>query len=135
LRQRVLRAAPILVTGAGGYQKGAGSMGASAGRVSARRGGDDGADGEQVDAVLDLRDVSVADYWHQIMAAVRTLDRGPSARPSGTATWRLLVQIGDTPEVAVELPFLLAHLTHLGIRHELTRAAAGGQRLLLARTG
>ncbi len=92
----------------------------------------DGVDGvDDVDQLLDLRSAPLGDYWNRIMAAVRKLDGEPGARPP---TWRLKVLVGDTPEAAVELPHLIAHLERLDIRHELTREADGGQRLLLARS-
>jgi hypothetical protein len=108
-------------------------MGATAGRVPAVRGDDDADDGEPVDQVLELRAVPVAAYGDRLMAAVRPLDRRPGTPGVASSPWRLLVQIGDAPEVAMELPSLLAHLTRLAIRHERTRTADGGQHLRLAR--
>lgn len=84
---------------------------------------------DDVDQLLDLRRLPPSKYWERIMAAVRRLDSQPHR------VWRLKVLVGDTQDVAVELPHLIAHLEGMDIHHETTREAGGVQGLLLGRSG
>ena len=82
------------------------------------------------DRVLDLRDVPVGDYWGRIVGAIRELDAAAGAPGGG---WRLDALVGDTPDVAVELPHLLAYLTTGNVRHEAVRKE--GAQCLALRSG
>ena len=76
--------------------------------------------------VIDIERVSPGDYWNRIMDAARGLDRsrGP---------WRLAVRVADSPGAANELPHLLAHLSVVGLDHDVTRDGSGAQTLIVTR--
>jgi hypothetical protein len=88
--------------------------------------GDHGSSVTDVGDVLDLRSTAPGEYWNRIMDAVHRLDRRADA-------WSLHVFVADTPDVAAELPHLVAYLDVVGLPHDVTRDSSGAQVLRVSR--